>query len=248
MDALTLIQYVFVIARIIVRASKEIPDNVPPVGKVWERKSGRHAQITIENEFVKKRLVLDADPPIFKWGGDGGLKELYDLVKQQRIVGTIQLRDVEVSSLEIVLYLAPLGYRDPPKNMIEVKKLLLDVLSALQSIHANGWVHRDIKLANVVLRLDGQWMVIDLELASKLDERGEADWPFWDPRNNDVYPMPPRVGDERWKPKHDIYHVAMMLTSIPMFRIHAHRDVLVSALQNAKDTQEAMDIVSRFSF
>jgi len=46
-------------------------------------------------------------------------------------------------------------------------------------------------------------MVIDLELALKLDERGEAAWLFRDPCNNDVYPVPPRVGDERWKPRGD---------------------------------------------
>ena len=43
-------------------------------------------------------------------------------------------------------------------------------------------------------------------------------------------------------------HVAMMLARISVFQDHPQHDDLFSAIQNAKDAQEAMDIVSGFSF
>ena len=48
-------------------------------------------------------------------------------------------------------------------------------------MHDNFWVHRDVKLANIVRCLNGSWMLIDLDLAEKLDPAtNEAPWPFFD--------------------------------------------------------------------
>jgi len=236
-DALELTRWIAHIARIMGRANAEIVSkDVPPIGKVWERVSGQYSKITIHETYVEKCL-LENDGNRIRWDGEGGLQQLYDLVNVGKITGTIKLKEAlkttkvaDNQEVAITLLLGPLGYRVVPL-LEEIRDFLTDVLAALHSMHENGWVHRDIKLKNVVKRPDGHWMLIDLEYAAKLDGTGSTDWPWFDRAE---YPMPERNGEERWRPEHDVKQVAIMLEQLDCFEHHPNGLKIIDTLMEAK--------------
>jgi hypothetical protein len=211
--------------------------------KNWHRQSREFSKIIVHAEYIEKHLY-DLDGGRIKWDGAVGLKKLYKAIEQGKITGTVKLRqrvdDVGKTpdgkpSQNLKLELVPLGYRVTPLKD-ELRKFLDDILRALASLHANGWVHRDIKMKNVVKTLDGQWILIDLEYAMKLRKGGEADWPFFDRVG---YPMPTGQGGERWRSCHDVQQVAIMLDGISTIRDHPKLPALVQALKDAKTALEA---------
>lgn len=133
---------------------------------------------------------------------------MYDL----KLPDLIRLKSFKEAENTITLDLAPLGFRGPPKEHNEVYNCLKDVLTGLKGVHEQGWVHRDVKLANVILCLDGTWHLIDLDLAVKMNEQvklhdhfGIMEIPHADCQDN-----------ENWQPKHDVQQVVIMLQSLKL--------------------------------
>jgi len=226
------------IARILRRAGAEIDAaDVPPIGEVWARVSDYCCRITMHATFVEKHLE-EFDCGRVQWYGEGGLHELYDLIDEGKVVGTVKLQNfLRITSestgkdvpIGVTLFLKPLGYRVVPL-LREFRDFLMDVLVALHSMHVNGWVHRDIKRSNVVKLPNEHWILIDLEYGARLDETGSADWPWFD---CDDYPMPKRNGDERWRPEHDVKQVAIMLEGLDSFKQHPQRSQILNILQTS---------------
>ena len=239
MDALQLVQWVFYLARLIDLLSEEIEDAAPPIGTPWKRKSGRNSIITIYDDYVEKQLVSDKEHR-YKWSE---LRELYAL----QLPNVVSLKEEpQVSENKVTLKLAPLGFRGQPKTLKEVRVCLLDILKALKGMHDNFWVHRDVKLANIVRCLNGSWMLIDLDLAEKLDPAtNEAPWPFFD---RPGYPMPHRNNDENWKPKHDIKQVAIMLSDVLVLKSHPEHGRLIKSIDQSNNASEAIVNVENFQF
>jgi TolB-like protein/Tfp pilus assembly protein PilF/predicted Ser/Thr protein kinase len=59
----------------------------------------------------------------------------------------------------------------PPETLL---RLGLQIADALAYAHEHGVIHRDLKSANIMLATDGRVKVLDLGLAKRLPERGEA--------------------------------------------------------------------------
>jgi len=240
-DALKLVKWVFRLAPLIDYLSSKIVENAPPLGQVWKRVSGRTSKIIFHDDYVEKILISDTEFS-YTWHGESGLKALYDL----KLPKLIRLKDFKEDGNLIKLHLTPLGYRGPPRDVTEVKQCLKDVLTALNGMHEHRWVHRDVKIANVILCLTKTWILIDLDLASKLNDQGEAQWPFWD---RESYPMPQRINGEGWKPKHDVQQVAMMLAKFEAFTSKPKDwEDLVTSINNSESAIEALQKVETFPF
>lgn len=54
----------------------------------------------------------------------------------------------------------------------QAKKILQGVCSALAVLHQNGFVHRDVKPENVLVRSDGQAVLVDLNISRKVTKVG----------------------------------------------------------------------------
>jgi len=239
-DASELVGWMIQIARVLTRANKDIVcDNVPPINRVWERASGQYSKITFREtsrEMFVEKCLLESDGHRVRWDGPEGLNELYNLIDAGLITGTIRLKAIIRSTsrkrnedVSITLLLEPIGYRYVPL-LGELRDFLTDVLTALHSMHKNGWVHRDVKLKNVVKRPDGHWILIDLEYAAKMNGTGSADWPWFD---REEYPMPERNGNDRWRSEHDVKQVAIMLEQLDCFEQHPRRSEIIKILMTA---------------
>lgn len=235
-DCIELIKWMFNLAPILDSLISMIPQEVPPLDESWKRHSKESSEVTIRDGFVEKVLIPDKRG-YYKWEGEDGLKALYDL----NLPNVIRLDQYKIQESKITLHLKPLGFRTDPINLKEVHQCLNDVLTALEGMHANGWVHRDVKIANVILCLDDTWMLIDLDLAAKLDSDGQAKWPSW------VSKSLRHDENELWKPKHDIKQVALMLEAFKEFRgVVDGWENLVKSLLNSETTQVALMHVTSF--
>ena len=79
------------------------------------------------------------------------------------------MRDNNVPNLEFVdsyneskqvLYLKPVGIRYVPKNVVELKEALNHLYSCITGMHTSGYVHCDIRWANIICYFD-RWYLID---------------------------------------------------------------------------------------
>jgi len=59
-----------------------------------------------------------------------------------------------------------------PLDPAAVEHLMDEVLAALETIHAAGVVHRDVKPANVIMTAHGSAVLVDFGLAKRVDDRG----------------------------------------------------------------------------
>ncbi len=65
------------------------------------------------------------------------------------------------NDLKKIIRLEPFGLSRQPKNMNELKRCLVCILTCLKQFHAAGYVHCDIRWNNIIKYQD-DWYLIDL--------------------------------------------------------------------------------------
>jgi serine/threonine protein kinase len=68
----------------------------------------------------------------------------------------------------------PLEVFPPPSGDDAVARYLLDVATGLSALHARGWLHRDVKPANILRRADGHAVLVDFGLLKKIDPEPDS--------------------------------------------------------------------------
>ncbi|MGW1765817.1 serine/threonine-protein kinase [Streptomyces sp. NPDC002073] len=96
-----------------------------------------------------------------------------------------------------------------PLPVTEVRRLGLEVLSALRAAHAQGVQHRDVKPANVLLRADGSAVLTDFGIAALRESTSLT--ATGDLIGSPEYIAPERVRGEEGNPASDLWSLAMML-------------------------------------
>lgn len=112
----------------------------------------------------------------------------------------------------IEVKLGPVGSRHKPSNALELHALACALLELLDALHAQGLVHRDIRRDNIVY-YQGQWVLIDWELAGPADEL----LPFAIKR------VPPDVAarTRAYTTQDDLWQVGLGATVVAVFCMHA---------------------------
>jgi serine/threonine protein kinase len=132
-----------------------------------------------------------------------------------------------------------------PRN--EAIAILRQAASAVAQLHRHGWVHRDVKPANFLLRADGSLVLADFGLtveAGSVDRQAGSDALYGTPR----YVAPEQAQGAAAAPAADVYSLGVLfhelLTGRPPFSGETLAEVLAQHLvaQPARLPAEAADL------
>ena len=103
-------------------------------------------------------------------------------------------------------------YLDVPDEELErrLRHVLPQLVSGVQAIHAAGKLHKDLKPSNVLVRPDGQLLILDFGLVS--DQTGSAPQTMGsDVAGTPIYMSPEQARGEQCGPASDWYAVGAMI-------------------------------------
>ena len=95
-----------------------------------------------------------------------------------------------------------------PLEEMETRRLLLQVCSGLQSIHALGIVHRDINPNNLILKTDGTLCIIDFGISRMQKPDAGSDTQILGTQG---YAAPEQFGFRQTTPRTDIYALGVLM-------------------------------------
>ncbi|KXZ55066.1 hypothetical protein GPECTOR_3g223 [Gonium pectorale] len=170
------------IARLVASYSPKAPMPSVALGSVIQAQ-GIHGEllrtITFFEDFVQKRVFRfqDAHAGISDFNT---LKALYGNAVLAQCPTLARLHKpgaIRLDGTTLVLHLVPVGVPQygPPEDLATLKQAIRDVLTAVAALHAEGFVHRDIRWSNVVRvpgprpGMAGSFVLIDLEHAARSD-------------------------------------------------------------------------------
>ena len=193
-------QWAFVVALRLVRVldwlSRFSPANAPVLGSVLERPSSSKS-VTFSMNFVRVKVGITVQRR------DAGLWRLYSLLaaatqkpKHLAVPIEIYLERRQVTGNEwflpeegeedfagdaVVACMSPVCFKRKPKGVVEATNMALHVLEALEALHSLGFVHRDVRLDNIMLGPGNSgWFLVDLDEAAAMHETSQqAPWPHW---------------------------------------------------------------------
>ena len=235
-------QWAFVVALRLVRVldwlSRFSPANAPVLGSVLERPSSSKS-MTFSMNFVRVKVGITVQRR------DAGLWRLYSLLaaatqKPKHLAVPIEtyLERQQATEREwflpeegeedfagdaVVACMSPVCFKRKPKGVVEATNMALHVLEALEALHSLGFVHRDVRLDNIMLGPGNSgWFLVDLDEAAAMDETSQqAPWPHW--ALNEEAKRGLRYGglssdgareDAWWTPKHDVAMLGYALHNV----------------------------------
>lgn len=111
-------------------------------------------------------------------------------------------QQISDSTCLVHLRLQPVGARISIQSSQQLCNLVNSLLATLAPIHAAGFVHRDIRLDNVVKGPRG-WVLLDWELA------GRQDQPVW--WTGQILPPAVKSGSEAYSCKTDLWQIGQLV-------------------------------------
>ena len=117
----------------------------------------------------------------FRWGLDRFLDEARALgrLKHPSIVDVVSIFEANQTAYMVCAYEEGISFRDwlaslgRPPSQPEIDKVLMPLLSAIEAVHANNLLHRDIAPDNILIRKNGSPVLIDFG-AARESTRGRA--------------------------------------------------------------------------
>jgi len=113
----------------------------------------------------------------------------------------------------------------------EVKRITFAICKAVQYLHSQGIVHRDVKPANVISTESGVWKLIDFGCAVALPKHLRGDSVLDELVGTPGYVAPEVLaGQAKYGPKADVYSIGCtlhaMLTNMYLPRRHPHLGIV----------------------
>ena len=195
------VRYAVNIARVLVSLQQTFPEG--SVVRLGARVKTETSFIEIFGTFARKKTC--------HYTGENVLKELYSLINQSRppsLVSTASEDGFKIRrGTELTVRIMPVGFcNKTPDCLVEVKIAGRSILGALEWLHDNGYVHRDIRPANVMLA-EGRWYLMDLEWANTIDSKLE----HYRPSKSFLPPELAGVDGEKWTSACDMWQFGKLM-------------------------------------
>lgn len=192
------VRYAVNITRVLASLQTKYPDG--SVARLGETVETDNSVVTILGDSVikKTKVFTDADT----------LTQLYTQLRRSQVNGLCSpLAELKISRSVLTARIGPVGFCGKlPTSTIETKAAGRRLLGALQWLHMHGWVHRDVRAANVMFA-DGNWYLMDLEWANIVDSPiGE-----YDPNPDQIPPEVGLVEDGTWTTACDMWQFGKVL-------------------------------------
>eukprot|EP01136_Pigoraptor_vietnamica_P038597 Opistho-1_new@108160 len=142
---------------------------VPLYSSIGRIEDGR--EVTIVDGVVVKRVDLSQRPINVKI-----VKSLYEAIgksKRRGLPAVVKFPTKKKNVYSVAL--TPVGCITRPRSVAEFSAMIGDLVAALSFIHSKGFVHRDVRLSNVVYVPGkdggaGEYVLIDFESADEVDK------------------------------------------------------------------------------
>lgn len=157
---------------------------------------------------------------------------VYELLQDNAIPGAIGVSSFSVGEDgTAAIEMQPVCVQRLPQSVHELQDAARCVLTALNALHINGFVHRDIRWPNVLRgAADGRWRLIDFELAAPLDGLAPADAS----ELNQEYLPPEVAAGEAYAAAGDVYQVGKLVADAGR-RLACHAAVKFAASLTADE-------------
>lgn len=155
-----LVQVVINIFRLFRTMCHLLPSDCPiRLFSTLERQEG--VSVTIFPTFVLKKIPLD-----WKYARKSELLTLYNAILEQKPRNIVNIKEMPTfTRRHMRLELSPVGYPVHVRDIIRLRHTIRDMLKGLAFLHKLGYVHRDLRWANVIRDRYGNVRLIDLEHA-----------------------------------------------------------------------------------
>eukprot|EP00128_Syssomonas_multiformis_P000063 Colp12_sorted_trinity150504_noHs@35754 len=215
-DRLNLVRTALNLSRILVPLEKELPDKPLPLFSVLERPTCR---ITFSNDGVHKKVLTS---PV----GLESLETLYETVNlcPNAIHGKVSK---EHKSTITITPLAVSARERAPRNEDELRHMVTSVLETLQVFHQGGYVHRDIRIDNILYD-NGSWLLADFENSCEIGFRSSYR----------IGGVPDELVMDGWTPRADLFLVSNLFSTELGFALSDSAELFALRLRRDYNTAE----------
>ena len=153
--------------------------------------------VIINDDHVEKRAFITAPAGMYQLLADGSIPNAIHVEPFVRVESGLSK-----------LIMKPIGIMRLPKSESELRTALDCALRALQALHGHGFVHRDIRWANLLSDGGTGWLLVDFESG------GEAGQPVPDGliRSSLLSPES-RINGAAYEPRDDVWQVGNLLST-----------------------------------
>ncbi len=163
------------------------------------------------------------------------LSQIYEVCSDEDCVTVLEEYIDGISLLELIEKKQTL-----PKK--QAYKITIDICDALNELHSRGIVHRDIKPSNVMVRENGEAVLIDLSIARMISSNSESDTQNL---GSIGYASPEQFGLSQTGKTTDIYSLGVLL-NIMLTGVHPAINQAGGFVGNMIKKMTAIEIKSRY--
>ena len=220
------IRYAINIARILIAMDHEYPEG--EVIRLGSTVQTPYSTVVVAGDYVTKKAK--------RYTGEV-IEELYKLIKNSGpIAHLIFPRQHRVSRSVLTVDLQPVGFcGSVPTSIAECKAAASSVMSAMEWLHRNGFVHRDIRPWNI-MKAEGEWFLIDLEWANYEDQSMEG----YDPA---LFPPERNTAGFLWTKAADMWQFGKLLQTWNQLDAHGHELVQVLTQSDPSNRLSAREVL-----
>jgi serine/threonine-protein kinase len=169
-------------------------------GAVYEaldRELGRKVALKVYHQPERDREQLTHEGKVAVGLEGEGVVAIYDVDPDH---GWIALEWAELGALRDLIK------RKEIARLLPLERWMLPLARTLARVHAGGWVHHDVKPANVLLGRDGRPLLADFGIARRIGEPS--------PPGSFGYVSPERLAKRASDPRDDIYGFGRLLEDV----------------------------------